>query len=139
MTIFGIGSFFIEDGEDLTNDFLKDGVACLGRGEKDSPTLYEIMAHIKVGDIIYIKRFLIGKGLRIMAIGIVNEHKFIPKPYAEPCLSVKWVWTEGTKADVSLKWEDINDKYNVRSNSLYEEYNPIIQEKVINLLTNSLK
>ena len=49
--------------EDVTNEFLSRGIACVGWNESVTPALYNMMAHIKVGDIIYIKSHPINWGL----------------------------------------------------------------------------
>jgi len=130
MAIFGIGAYY---DEDVTSIFLEKEVACVGWEEENSPTLHRIMAHIKMGDIIYIKKYPPNEGLTIKAIGIVADDKvtFI-RDVGEACLKVKWIW----KGNELLG--NIDDKYNVRQNTLYEEYNLTIQKKIVDLLTTSI-
>lgn len=132
MTIFGIGAYF---SEDVTNVFLKKKVACVGWNEHDAPALHKIMAHIKVGDIIYIKKYPPNEGLTIKAIGIVADDKVTRiQDVGEACVKVKWVW-KGPDEFVGK----IDDKYIVHTGTLYEEYNPNVQEKIIDLLTARLR
>lgn len=130
VAIFGIGAYY---GKDMTSVFLKKKVACVGWEEEDSPTLHRIMTHIKMGDIIYIKKYPASEGLTIKAIGMVADDKVTQiEDVGEACLKMKWVW-EGDEYIGR-----IDDRYNVRLNTLYEEYNPTIQKKIIDLLTTSL-
>jgi len=48
------------------------------------------------------------------------------------CLGVRWIWSGEEYMGF------IQDKYNVRNTTLYEEYNPGIQNRVIELLTSAL-
>jgi len=131
MAIFGIGAYY---GEDVTNVFLKKKVACVGWEEENAPTLHRIMAHIKIGDIIYIKKYPPNEGLTIKAIGIVVDDKLTRiSKVGEACIKVKWVW----KGDEYIG--KIDDKYVVRTGTLYEEYHPDIQKKIINLLTANMQ
>lgn len=131
MAIFGIGAYY---GKDMTNVFLKKKVACIGWNKDDAPTLHKIMAHIKMGDIIYIKKYPPNEGLTIKAIGIVADDKVTQIPNAgEACIKVKWVW----KGEEYIG--KIDDKYIVHTGSLYEEYNPDVQKKIIDLLTANIQ
>lgn len=53
MAVFGLGAF--HDTDDMTDDFLSNGVACIGWVPNDAPPLHKIIKHIKIGDIVYIK------------------------------------------------------------------------------------
>lgn len=69
----------------------------------------------------------------IKAVGIVVDDKARSDPSLGACLKVKWVW-HGHEA-----MGKIDDKYNVRNITLYEEVNPIVQERVIQLLLKQMK
>ena len=117
----------------MTDTFLKKQVACIGWDEQDAPSLHRMIAHIKIGDIIYIKTHPADRGLTIKAIGIVIEDKITEiKNVGAACLRVKWVWTGFEHLG------SIQDKYNVRNNTLYEEYNRKVQKRVLELLLSRL-
>ena len=131
MAIYGIGAYY---GKDMTSVFLKKKVACVGWDEDDAPTLHKIMSHIKIGDIIYIKKYPPNKGLTIKAIGLVADDSVSQIDDAgQACIKVKWLW----------KGEEffglIDDKYIVHTCTFYEEYNPKVQKRIIELLTNRIK
>lgn len=54
MAIFGLGAYYQED---VTNEFVSNDIACVGWDRADAPALHKTMAHIKVGDVIYIKSY----------------------------------------------------------------------------------
>lgn len=111
----------------MTDEFLAEEVACVGWDKADAPALHNMFAHIKIGDVIYLKSHPAGLGLTIKAVGIVVHDQVTSSGLGE-CLKVKWIWV-GKKELGKIK-----DKYNVRNNTMYEEHNPVIQKTVVNLL-----
>jgi len=76
MAIFGLGAFY--DGKtDMTDDFVSNGVACIGWSRHDAEPLHNMIRHMKVGDIIYIKAHPPSQGLIIKAIGIILDDVII--------------------------------------------------------------
>lgn len=129
MAIYGIGAFY--GTNDVSQDFIDNEVSCIGWTNEEAPSLYNIMRQIKVGDIVYIKSFNPKSGLFIKAVGIVTDNniqdmKAIGLGHG---IKTRWLWT-GSKNIVEL-----HDKYNVKNNTLYEEYDVQIQRLVIDLMT----
>jgi hypothetical protein len=127
MAIYGIGAYY---GRDVSKKFISKGLACVGWEFEDAPSLHNVLKHIKVGDLIYIKSQTPKEGLFIKAVGIVMDDEVREDDDLGACLKVKYVW-EG--------WEAMGrvidrDPYNVRFNTIYEELDPTIQKKVIGLL-----
>jgi hypothetical protein len=121
MAIFGIGAFF---DEDVSQDFIGRGVACVGWTRTEAPSLHKLLRHIKIGDLIYIKSYTPRGGLTIKAIGVVIDDEI----QNDNELGVRWVWIGQDRIGL------INDKMTMRSNTLYEEYCPDIQARIIELL-----
>ncbi|MFH1774551.1 MAG: hypothetical protein ABH874_06295 [Methanobacteriota archaeon] len=71
----------------------------------DAPSLHQLLKHIK-------------------AVGIVVDDKVRSDPSLGACLKVKWVW-HGHEA-----MGKIDDKYNVRNITLYEEVNPMLLKQM---------
>ena len=132
MAVFGIGAYY--DGTtDMTNDFLSNGLACIGWPSEDAPPLHKLMGHIKIGDIIYIKAQPPNQGLTIKGVGIVTDDEVLDDTgLGEACISVKWVWSGNEYVG------RISDRYPVRFITLYEEFNPEIIRRVIELLVSRL-
>lgn len=129
MAIFGIGSHYEE--VDVMNLFISGSVACVGWSEKEAPPANAILRHLRTGDIIFIKSFTPQGGLTIKAVGVITDGKVRNVPRLGQGVSVNWVW-QGFHRIGKLR-----DKWPVRSVTIYEEYHPMVQNKVIELLLNS--
>ena len=131
MAIYGIGAFYEND---VSNKFLSKGVACVGWDSDDAPSLHRILKQINVGDLIYIKSHPPDLGLTIKAVGIVVDDEVKPVKGLGTGVGVKWIW-RGSKFIGKM-----DDKYTpVRNITLYEEFNPDVQKKVIELLLKQMK
>ena len=133
MAIFGIGAYY--DGTtDMSGTFIAEGFACIGWKEWHGPGFHNIMRHIKVGDVIYLKAFPPNVGLIIKAVGIVTDDKIRErKKLGKACMKVRWIWS-GKKVLGRLE-----DKYNVRLVTMYEEFSPVVQKEVLKLLFSRLR
>lgn len=131
MAIFGIGATY--DNEDVSQDFIDNNVACVGWSIGDAPALHEILRCLKVGDIIYIKTAPIGQGIRVKAVGIVTNNALQQIEDLGTGVSVRWIWSGYENIGV------IDDKYNVRNNTLYEDFNKEVQTFVLNLIFQMMK
>lgn len=125
MAIYGIGAY--HDNIDISNDFVSNNMACVGWDLSTAPDLHNLLSNIKEGDIVFIKSSPIGGGLRIKAIGIVKNatsrtHKL------GTCIEVNWKWT-GNK-----NLGKITGKYNVRNNTLFEEFHPSVINQILKLI-----
>ena len=126
MAIYGIGASY--DGKDVSAEFLRDGVACVGWSQTDAPTLHQMLSHVKVGDIIYIKSFPPNIGLIIKAVGVVIGNAVTEHSTLGSAVRVRWEW-QG-----DLRVGKVDDKYPIRGITIYEEHNFDIQSQVIQLL-----
>ena len=133
MAVFGIGAFF-NGTTDVSGRFLKQGVACVGWGERDAPALHKLLGRIRAGDIVYIKAHPPGRDLIVKAVGIVTEDTIMDREKLGRGVGVRWVW-RGNKVFHEAK----NERYNVRSNTLYEEFSPVILTSVLNLLLSRIQ
>lgn len=129
MAIFGIGAN--HNGNDVAHDFLSEGCACVGWDEEDAPPTHAILRQLRTGDIIFIKSFTPKGGLTIKAVGVVTEGKVRQKEGLGTGVPVRWEWN-GTKRIGKL-----DDKWPVRSVTIYEEQHPLVQAQVIDLLLSS--
>lgn len=127
MSVWGIGAFYESD---VSEKFISQGCACIGWNKADAPSLYQMLTSVKIGDIIYLKSFSPRKKqLLIKAIGIVVNNKLDSEMFeAGNGIQVKWKELDAPiKVDITAQIY----KNNVFNNTLYEEYNPEILEKVI--------
>jgi hypothetical protein len=96
----------------------------------EEPTAEPVSVNLS-GDVLDIKSHPPNEGLIIKAVGIVVDDT-VSEIDLGFCLEVEWVW-QGYEV-----LGRVDDKYNVRNTTLYEEVNPDVQQNVINLLLTSL-
>lgn len=133
MAIWGIGAYY-DNEVDRTEDFVREGLACIGWPPDESPSVHELFRRLRVGDIVYIKAFPPGGPLFVKAIGIVLDDSHRPHPSLKTCVEVGWVW-RGYDHRIEIE----GDRYNVRRNTLYEELHPVVQAEVLRLLLSGLQ
>lgn len=132
MAIYGIGAFQGQS-RDVTQDFISRGIAGTDWPEADAPSIHTLLRHMKLGDVIYIKSFVRNvPELRIKAVGIVTDNRLRNRAGVGRTLSVRWVWRDPENPH---RVADPGDPtFNTRSQTLYEEHNPIIARAVLRLL-----
>ncbi|MBR5433616.1 MAG: hypothetical protein IK117_04195 [Bacteroidales bacterium] len=126
MAVFGLGSNY--EGTDMTEKFVKNKVACIGYEPDETPTLYNVFKSIKVGDIVYLKSKSPNSGLKIKAVGIATSTTL--KSYKNLGYGIHVNWIVETLPLKDFK----DDKYNVRCNTIYEEYNDEIIQFLVSLI-----
>src|SRR5262249_27408184 len=131
MAVYGIGATY-GGTEDKSEDFVRNGVACIGWQADDAPAAHAQMKSIKAGDVIFIKSYAPTAGLHIKAVGVVTDATF--RRITESLgygVDVRWVVMPNGKI-VLGPVEDHSDY--VRRGSLYEEFNPTVIRRVLDVL-----
>lgn len=130
MAVWGIGAYYKGSSPaDKTDEFLNDKRAYIGWNEPDAPALYRMFDSIKAGDLIYIKSFAPKtKQLQIKAVGIVKDTK--KKTSASLGTGIEVCWNLDFSSDTVNVTSQIY-RNNVFNNTLYEEFNDNIIQKVI--------
>lgn len=131
MAIYGIGANYDGVGSVL-EEFQTKGLACIGWLPEEAPTLHKILEQIDIGDIIFIKSYPPSDGLIIKLVGITIDDQILEDNSLGRGIKVKWVW-EGKE-----ELGKIDDKYNVRMNTIYQEHNSMILKRVIELLLSKI-
>ena len=133
MSVWGIGSYYKgSKPKDVTSNFLANGYAYIGWSKNDAPSIYQMFDSIKLGDIIYIKSYARKyKSLNIKAVGIVTDTNKFQNSNLGTGISVKWN-INFKPFSIPLTAEIY--KNNVFNNTLYEEFNQDIIQKLINSL-----
>lgn len=131
MAVWGIGAYYSNsEPADKTEAFIDNKCACIGWNKNDAPSLHFMFDSIKSGDIVYIKSFTPKtKELHIKAIGIVNDTT--KNHYNNLGTGVRVIWKENFQP-FSITVDDKMYKNNVFNNTLFEEFNTSIIEKIIN-------
>ncbi len=163
MSIHGFGATY-GGANDVSSLFLQLGVACSGwrassqptavdsPHDGDAPFIEAAIRAMKTGDIVFIKSFSPGAGLRIKGVGIVTDarpHEIdvaagYPVDRLWPArtslgtgVKVLWTWPDVHDGSVHWKLAPQNDRGDhVRTGTVYEEFGPEIAKQVIELLLN---
>ena len=126
MAIFGIGAFYEED---VSQDFIKKNLAGIGHSIEDAPELYQFMRTLKVGDVVYIKSVpRSNSDISVKGIGVIIDDKEVKHELVTCGRHVKWM----SKQEISIP--NPRDKFNVRMNSMYEEFHPEVQRIILERL-----
>ena len=131
MSVWGIGAYY---NDDMSGDFISNGVACLGWSKQDAQPLHSMLSTVKIGDIIYIKSFVKQKKqLIVKAIGIVKSEVCDNPNNVNLGYGVCVKWKENFNEEI---FDITPEMYrnNVFNNSLYEEYNNNIIKTIVNKL-----
>ena len=122
--VYGCG--FNYGSDNMMDDFIDEGIACIGHSFEDASALYTMMAEVNVGDIIFLKVTNYTTGLWVHATGIVTELPCIQRRYNGTGenlgigIKVEWVDTGWSK----LKLGKGHDKYDhVRKGAFFREFN----------------
>lgn len=134
MAIYGFGAMFGGD-TDVSHEFLQQGMACIGWSEQDAPPLFDLLRNVGTGDLVFIKSFNPQVGLTIKAVGVVTDRtirKYSVLGHMRDGIAVRWVW-QGT--DHVGK---VDDRYPVRSVTMFQEHTPSVQTHVIKRLLSAV-
>lgn len=127
MAIFGIGAYY---DRDVSGDFVASGVAGPGWTKAEAPELHQFIQSLRVGDIVYLKSFSPSSpDIFIKAIGVVaDQHLVEDKPIVSAGRNIRWIVTQ------EFRVPKPEERLNVRLNTMYEEFNPIVQRAIIDRL-----
>lgn len=143
MAIFGAGSNW--DGDEIKDDFFANKNYVIGWDINDAQDLYSMISSIKIGDIIYLKANRPGFfDIRVKGIGIVKAS--LLSALFEKCenlsnnrknfeLPMEWVHKE--EFIISIP-QHIGKLTNIRAATLYEEFLPDVQHKIIEKIINKI-
>ena len=127
MAIYGIGAYY---GYDVSQDFIISSLVGVGWDSTDAPELQEYFKSLKVGDIVYLKAAFGGNpNITVKGIGIIKDNIIRNRQdtngLVETGRNVVWLNTE------HFVIPRPTEKLNVRSNTVYEEFHPIVQSEII--------
>jgi len=133
MAIYGIGAYYTDT--DVSDRFVNRGVACVGWSQEDAPAVHRLLEHIKTGGIIYVKAHPPGRDLTVKAVGIVENELVEDFGELGRGLRVRWLW----RGPAQTWQESAEERYNVRANTLYEEFSQAVQTRILELLFSALR
>lgn len=123
MAIYGVGAFYQHD---VSQDFIDQNVVGVGWTTDVAPELQEYFKSLKAGNIVYLKAAFGGKPITVKGIGIITDNEILEgTPLVSTGRNVKWLSTE------QFKIAKPQEKNNVRSNTVYEEFHPAVIKEII--------
>lgn len=123
MAVYGVGAYY---NKDVSRDFINQNLVGVGWDSISAPELQDYFRSLKVGDIVYIKSAFGANDITVKAIGIIVDNIIIIRNgLVETGRNVKWLTT--SKFVIPRPQE----KNNVRMNTVYEEFHPIVLNEII--------
>ena len=123
MAIYGVGAYY---DRDVSSDFINQNLVGVGWDGTDAPELQDYFLSLKVGDIVYIKAAFGQNDITVKAIGIIRDNIIIwNNGLVSTGRNVKWIFRQ--KFVIPRPQE----KNNVRSNTVYEEFHPVVLQEII--------
>jgi hypothetical protein len=128
MAIYGVGAYYDRDVRDV---FFASSLVGVGWNGQDAPELQKYFRSLKVGDIVYIKAAFGHTDIKVKGIGIIRDTVIRTDADTD---------TDGlVSAGRNVVWLNREnfviprpaEKNNVRSNTVYEEFNPLVQKEII--------
>ncbi|SDZ00588.1 hypothetical protein [Nitrosomonas sp. Nm58] len=125
MAIYAVGANY--DGNDVSDEFIDNNIAGPGWSITDAPELHQFVRSLKVGDIVYIKSYSPGSSdIIVKGIGIIMDDQVVTNnSLVAAGRNIKWVVTD------SFRISKPTEKYNVRLNTMYEEFHPVVQSQIL--------
>jgi hypothetical protein len=128
MAIYGVGAYFDGD-KDVSGEFVQNELVGVGWEPGDAPELQEYFKSLKVGDIVYIKAAFGGGDITVKGIGIIRDNAIRGRQDTNKLVStgrnVAWLNRE------HFVIRRPKEKNNVRNNTIYEEFHPLVQAEII--------
>jgi hypothetical protein len=130
MSIFGIGAYDKDQYQDVSQEFIQAGIVGIRWEAVDAPELHQFMRSLGIGDIVYIKSYQPNSPkIIVKAIGIITDDQIRTSENSNNLISygrnVCWIQTQ--EFCIPKPYE----KNNVRTNTMYQEFHPDVQEHII--------
>lgn len=127
MAIFAFGAQY--GRKCMVQSFFANKVVGTGWNDEDDIAGHTMIKSMKTGDIVYLKRASPGSAITVLGIGIIIDNNFrSEKDLIELGRNVLWLSTDQFTIDCPV------EKLNVRYNTVFEEFNPDVQLKIIEKL-----
>ena len=127
MAIYGIGAYY---DQDVSPMFIQNGLAGTGWTFADAPEIHRFIIALKVGDIVYIKASSPRSAdIIVRGIGFVRDNQLIDSTASAGLVEI------GRRVDWRVTQEfripKPQERNNVRSNTIYEEFHPDVQAAIM--------
>ena len=128
MAIYGVGAYYSDQG-DVSGGFIAQKIVGSGWPQANAPELFQYFKAMKVGDIAYIKAAFGGGDITVKAIGLITDDVIRTAADTNDLVAIgrNVIWLSTTPMVIPKPAE----KNNVRSNTVYEEFHPEVQAKLM--------
>jgi hypothetical protein len=146
LAIFGFGSNW--GGEEVKETFFAEEEIIIGWNDETAVDVYSLVSSLKIGDIIYLKSNQPGsRTVKVKGIGIITRN-FIEciknNDYSSTdftdwnsfFIKVKWIIKEEFIINIP---ENVGRLTNIRAATVYEEYLPFVQNKIVEKIFEKIK
>ena len=124
MAIYAVGANY--DGDDVSGDFIANNIAGPGWSITDAPELHQFIRSLKVGNIVYIKSYSPNStDILVKAVGVITDDQVIANNLVSAGRNIKWVVKN------TFRIPKPKEKNNVRLNTMYEEFHPLVQSEIL--------
>ncbi len=124
MAIYAIGAYY---DDDVSGEFIANNIAGPGWDSVQAPELHQFVRSLKVGDIVYIKSASPSSpDIIVKGIGVITDDQVITtSTVVSAGRNIKWLVTENFRIPKPA------EKNNVRLNTMYEEFHPVVQSAIL--------
>lgn len=130
MAIYGVGTRI--NNRQVRDQLVNRGLIGTGWSRGDAADLHEVFRSIQTGDIVFLKSCSFASDIRIYAIGLVTDNQILTS-YHDPLIEigrrVRWYSLRHFRLA-----RPADTKFNVRGNTIYQEFHPVITSQIISEL-----
>jgi len=139
MAIFAVGAYYdSRTPPDVSGQFVAQGVVGVGWPATDAPELHQFIRSLKVCDIVYIKSASPSSAdILVKGIGLVRNDCILSAADTNGLVQIgrQVVWLVRTEFRITKP----DEKNNVRLNTMYEEFHPEVQAKILERVLSNLQ
>jgi len=139
MAIFGVGAYYdSRTPPDVSGQFIAQGVVGVGWSASDAPELHQFIRSLKVGDVVYIKSASpTSADIVVKGIGLVRDDAIVVAADTGGLVQIgrRVVWLSREEFRIPKP----NEKNNVRLNTMYEEFHPDVQARILGRCLSNLQ
>jgi len=129
MAIYGIGANY-DRNRDVSQDFIDNNIIGTGWTLEEAPDIHQFIKSLKVGDIVFLKSSSIRTHeIIVKAIGVINNNEIPVHQIIQIGRNVTWLLKDEFRLPES-------GKNNVHQNTIFEEFDPEIQQEIINKIAS---
>lgn len=130
MAIYGIGARYY-GWKDMSSEFIDNKIVGIGWDYYDAPDLHEYLTILEPGDIVYIKSCSFSSNITVKGVGFIVDNEIVKGITLSISIgrNVHWI-----SDDHFIIPRPPHQKNNVRNNSIYQEFHPLVIKKIMDIV-----